>query len=212
MTPGPEEETAAGRGHLRATHADREHVITVLKAAFVQGQLTKDEFDLRVGQTLASRTYADLASLTSDIPVRATVVESSGMPARTLAKAAYRSGACVLAAAALAEGAFLANSFGLLVLAFFAFMAASGFLGYGLLDSWQQRRSAKPLPPRPRRPDRRLEGGRGSRAGHELAPPEDRIRQTRADLRVHRSGPDGSHQAGRRTRIQPGIRPMADTA
>jgi hypothetical protein len=58
----------AGRGRLRASHADREHVIGVLKYAFVQGMLTKDEFDLRVGQTLASRTYAELTALTADIP------------------------------------------------------------------------------------------------------------------------------------------------
>ena len=32
------------------------------------GLLTKDEFDLRVGQALASRTYADLGALTADIP------------------------------------------------------------------------------------------------------------------------------------------------
>ena len=59
---------AGGRGHLRASHADRDRVIGVLKAAFVQGMLAKDEFDLRVGQTLASRTYADLAALTADLP------------------------------------------------------------------------------------------------------------------------------------------------
>ena len=58
----------AGRGRLRASHADREHVLDVLKAAFVQGRLTKDEFDIRVGQTFASRTYADLAALIADIP------------------------------------------------------------------------------------------------------------------------------------------------
>lgn len=71
MTAGPGDQTAAGtaaRGRLRAAHADREHVIDTLKAAFVQGRLTKDEFDARVGQTLASRTYADLAALTADIP------------------------------------------------------------------------------------------------------------------------------------------------
>jgi hypothetical protein len=39
----------AGRGHLRASHADREHVIGMLKTAFVQGRLTKDELDARVG-------------------------------------------------------------------------------------------------------------------------------------------------------------------
>ena len=40
----------------------------MLKAAFMQGRLAKEEFDLRVGQALASRTYADLAVLTADVP------------------------------------------------------------------------------------------------------------------------------------------------
>ena len=68
---GPEDEIAAGtgsRGHLRASHADREQVIGTLKAAFVQGRLVKDEFDLRVGQALAPRTYAELAAITADLP------------------------------------------------------------------------------------------------------------------------------------------------
>jgi hypothetical protein len=59
---------AGGRGRLRASHADREQVIITLKAAFVHGMLTKDEFDLRVAQTFASRTYADLAAVIDDIP------------------------------------------------------------------------------------------------------------------------------------------------
>jgi hypothetical protein len=58
----------AGRGHLRASHADRNHVIDTLKAAFVLGMLARDEFDLRVTQAFASRTYADLAVLTADLP------------------------------------------------------------------------------------------------------------------------------------------------
>jgi hypothetical protein len=72
---GPGDEIAAGtggRGRLRTSHADRERVIEVLKAAFVQGRLDRDEFDLRVGRALASRTYADLAVLTADIPTRLT--------------------------------------------------------------------------------------------------------------------------------------------
>ena len=57
-----------GRGRFLASHAEREYVIDTLKTAFVQGLLTKDEFDLRVGQTLRSRTYAELAAVTADIP------------------------------------------------------------------------------------------------------------------------------------------------
>ena len=69
--PEPGDEIAAGAGgrsHLRASHAEREQVIGLLQAAFVQGRLTKDEFDLRVGQALTSRTGAELAALTADIP------------------------------------------------------------------------------------------------------------------------------------------------
>ncbi len=68
---GPGDEKAAdptGRGRLRTSHADRERVIAVLKAAFIQGRLTKDEFDTRVGKVFTSRTYAELAAVTADLP------------------------------------------------------------------------------------------------------------------------------------------------
>jgi hypothetical protein len=65
---GLEEQMGAGRGRLRASHADREHVIKVLKAAFVQGRLTKAEFDTRVDRAFAARVCADLAAVTADIP------------------------------------------------------------------------------------------------------------------------------------------------
>jgi uncharacterized protein DUF1707 len=68
VTAGREDGTAGARGRLRSSHADREQAIDVLKAAFVQGRLTKDELDLRVGQVFASRTYGDLDALTADIP------------------------------------------------------------------------------------------------------------------------------------------------
>jgi hypothetical protein len=42
-------------------------VIEVLKAAFVQERLDRDEFDVRVGRALASQTHADLAALTADL-------------------------------------------------------------------------------------------------------------------------------------------------
>ena len=70
MTAGREDDGTAGAagGQLRTSHADRDQAIDVLKAAFVQGRLSKDEFDLRVSRVLASRTYADLGPLTGDIP------------------------------------------------------------------------------------------------------------------------------------------------
>jgi hypothetical protein len=71
---------AAGRGHMRASHADREHVIDTLKAAFVQGRLTKDELDQRVGQALASKTYAELATLSADLPAGADLPTGADHP------------------------------------------------------------------------------------------------------------------------------------
>jgi hypothetical protein len=68
VTAGREDGTAGPRGRLRTSHADREQAIDLLKDAFVQGRLTRDEFGLRVGQVLESRTYADLGALTADIP------------------------------------------------------------------------------------------------------------------------------------------------
>ena len=67
--PGDQEAaaTAAGRGRLRASHADREHVIDTLKAAFVQG-LYQGRVCRAGGQTFFERTYAELAPLTADMP------------------------------------------------------------------------------------------------------------------------------------------------
>jgi hypothetical protein len=65
---------AGGRSQLRASHAEREQVIELLKAAFVQGRLAMDEFDLRVGWALTSRTCGQLEALTADIPAGLTGV------------------------------------------------------------------------------------------------------------------------------------------
>lgn len=53
---------------LRVADADRERTADVLRAAFVEGRLTQDELDARLGQAYAARTYADLAALTADLP------------------------------------------------------------------------------------------------------------------------------------------------
>jgi hypothetical protein len=53
---------------MLAAAADRERTIDVLKAAFGEGRLPKEEFDSRCGRVLAARTYADLAAIVSDLP------------------------------------------------------------------------------------------------------------------------------------------------
>jgi hypothetical protein len=163
---GPDGQAAAARGHLRAAHVDREQVITALKAAFVQGRLTKDELEARAGQAFAAKTYAELATLTADIPaipvglpavpvggphVGSAALRPATTPARTLGLAARRSGICFLIAVALVEGAFLTASFFFLVLACFAFIAVTGFLGYGIVDARQEARSRGQRPPTPER-------------------------------------------------------------
>jgi Domain of unknown function (DUF1707) len=130
--PKPGDDTAAataGRGRLRASHADREHVVDVLKAAFVQGRLTKDEFDMRVGQTFASRTYAELAALTADIPAGLVRAQSLRKPARPQAphpeNKVVNSCACA-ALAVVVLGAVLLS--GYLGLFFMGVVAIFGFL------------------------------------------------------------------------------------
>jgi len=63
-----------GRGGLPASYVHRERAVLALKAAFVQGRLDKDEFDLRLGHTFAARTYAELVAVTADLP--------AGLPAQ----------------------------------------------------------------------------------------------------------------------------------
>jgi hypothetical protein len=108
--PGYDEAAAAGRGRLRASHADREQAIDALKAAFVQGRLAKDEFDARIGQTLASRTYAELATVTADIPVRRGGAPPPGRPARRRASNAVRWGTSGFVTPAILAAAFAVAS------------------------------------------------------------------------------------------------------
>ena len=78
-----------GHGELRASHADRERVIGALKVAFVQGRLTEDELGARAGQAYASRTYAELAEVTADLPAEPTRGRSPRDPWRAT-KIAWR--------------------------------------------------------------------------------------------------------------------------
>ena len=149
MTTGPADERPPPPGHLRASHADREQVISALKTAFVQGRLAKDEFDARVGQALASRTHAELAVITADIPVGPSGVR----PVRPVLD--VRSGVCVTALAALLAAALWAAAWSAgSAAAGTAALAVSGVViftlfvtGYQMRESRQPGRSAGLLPP-----------------------------------------------------------------
>ena len=214
---GPQNPAAAGRDRLRAGHADRKQVIETLKDAFVQGRLTRDELDARAGRALAARTCADLAALTADIPPAAGPARPPA-PARRrpLARAAARSGLCLVIAAAAVRLAFLADPDGpgpspyhswarwCLLIAVSAVLAALGFVVHGVETSWEQRRSRRQLPPPPWPGGHALQAGQRGGTGHDPVPPGPRTDQTRADLRVHKSRRRIPARAGRAPR---GVRP-----
>jgi hypothetical protein len=95
----PEPGTQAAAAGLRASRADRERVIDLLKAAFAQGRLDRNEFDARIGQALASRTYAELAAITADIPAELTGALPRRPPARARRRISFNTavtgGACM---------------------------------------------------------------------------------------------------------------------
>jgi|SRR5450755_4091663 Domain of unknown function (DUF1707) len=55
-------------GGVRASDADRERTIEVLRESFAQGRLTPEEFHERVDLGYAAKTMAQLAELTTDLP------------------------------------------------------------------------------------------------------------------------------------------------
>ena len=98
MRPEPGAQAAA----LRASRAYRDRVIGLLKAAFVQGRLGRDEFDARIGKALVSRTCGELAAVTADIPAGLTAAR----PRRRVSfNTAVTGGACM---AGLVNGGMIA--------------------------------------------------------------------------------------------------------
>ena len=61
MTPSPQLQ-------LRATDADRDRVVQILRVAAEKGALTVDEFEERLSAALAAVTRADLVRLVDDLP------------------------------------------------------------------------------------------------------------------------------------------------
>ena len=127
-------------------------------------------------------------------------------PGRTLAKASRRAGACVLVTISLVCLSFLTGAFFLLLPAVFAFIAAYTFLGYGVVEAVQQRRSRGRLPSRPDRSGRALGGGQGvdgrraagggrEAGGGRHEGPGGRVDRTRSDLRAGRPGKAGSRRS-----------------
>ena len=61
------DEVAVSRADMRVSHADRDRAVEVLQVAAVDGRLTADELDERLGAALTARTYGELVAVTSDL-------------------------------------------------------------------------------------------------------------------------------------------------
>lgn len=59
---------AGGHAALRASDADRERLVELLKSAFAEGRLSQEEYNLRMGHAYTARTYGELGALVSDLP------------------------------------------------------------------------------------------------------------------------------------------------
>jgi Domain of unknown function (DUF1707) len=69
MITQPGEGTDASRyARTRVSDAGREHATDVLKAAFAEGRLTREAHPERVERAYGSRTYAELAAVSGDLP------------------------------------------------------------------------------------------------------------------------------------------------
>ena len=215
---------AGGRGRLRASHADREQAIEALKDAFAQGRLTRDELDSRVGQALASQTYAELTALTDDLP--AGPAAPPRQPARAhnrapgthlVRNAAIGSGVGLIIAGALFPGAVLLGALDdhfilplLIMAAFIVIVVVPSVMIAAVATSMQQRRSRGQLPARPGQGGQAPEVQRPGQVRHDPAPPGARPDQNRADLRTDRSRPGPPHPSGLVARAPRGIRPVLD--
>jgi hypothetical protein len=165
---------AAAGGYLRASHVDREHVIDGLKAAFVQGMLTKAELDARVGQAFASRTHGDLAAITADLPAGLTGTPPPRKPAPAQGAPPvskpllWTAVAIMLAGIVSVVAAVPAQNFLLLPMGVLAILIAAPVAGTLMLDSWRENRTGGQLPPRPAQSGQTLERERDGGPGNDL--------------------------------------------
>jgi hypothetical protein len=78
---GDEPGVAGEREHLRAADGDRQAVADRLRAALDEGRLEFHEYDSRLGQAYAAKTYGELDPLVADLPTVAPAERSALAPA-----------------------------------------------------------------------------------------------------------------------------------
>ncbi len=77
---------------MRASDADRDRVMDVLRVAAVEGRLTPDELEERLEAALSSRTLGELAALTADLVAAPSVLDATGARAQDMIRIDQRGG------------------------------------------------------------------------------------------------------------------------
>lgn len=80
---------------LRVGEDDRDAVVALLTEQYVEGRLTFEELEARVGQALSAVTRGDLAALTADLPVARPDVRAAGPGRRSVTTAHASAGPSV---------------------------------------------------------------------------------------------------------------------
>jgi hypothetical protein len=80
LRPADQGENPVPRGELRVSYEDRDRVAEELRVAAGDGRLTAEELDERLEVALTARTYAELASVTRDLPSAAGTVLGAPAP------------------------------------------------------------------------------------------------------------------------------------
>jgi hypothetical protein len=146
----PGNEMAADAGNDNQLLIYRERVTRTLRAAWTQGRLTEDEYDERIGRASASRSRAELAALTADLPVGR--IDAPIRPPR--AGDAWICVSVIIAAASVVVAVLLTNpdnggAFLAFILAAVTLLVAPIVTAGVLIDVRHQKRSGGQLPPLP---------------------------------------------------------------
>ncbi len=73
---------------MRASHADRERAVDVLKAGFAEGRLQQPEYEQRIARAYKAQTHAELQMLVADLPM-GPVPQAQFMPQRPMVPPAF---------------------------------------------------------------------------------------------------------------------------
>lgn len=126
--------------------ADADQVTRTLRAALVQGRLTRDEYDERMGRASASGSRAELAALTADLPVG--LMDAAARPP-TATDVRIGVGVSIAAASVVATVLLWNQPPGLAILAFLiaaVTLLVTPIVTVGVMvDVWRQKRPGEQL-------------------------------------------------------------------